>query len=184
MRSEDPDTLVAGLYVKIGDEIGRTRWLGRPPKLRDSELVCLAVAQALLGFVSEARGLRFARSDLAAMFPYLPERPGGNRRLRAAMPLVKKVICPFVADAGFWFDNHWIIHSTPVPCGMSRRTVKQSDMAAWADMGAVPRTPGSTGACACSWSAPRPGCRSLGPWPVRRSASGRYWPPCRPANPI
>ncbi len=29
--------------------------MGRPPRLSDSELVCLAVAQAVLGFHSEAR---------------------------------------------------------------------------------------------------------------------------------
>ncbi|MEV6593924.1 hypothetical protein [Streptomyces acidicola] len=32
----------AALSVKIDDEIGGTRWLGRPPLLTDSELVCLA----------------------------------------------------------------------------------------------------------------------------------------------
>ena len=42
------NTLLTGLYVKIDDEIGGTRWMGRPPLLTDSELVCLAVAQALL----------------------------------------------------------------------------------------------------------------------------------------
>lgn len=49
---------------------------GRPPLLSDSELVCLAVAQALLGDRSEAQWLRFARKRLAGMFPYLPQRSG------------------------------------------------------------------------------------------------------------
>jgi hypothetical protein len=40
----DLDTLVTALYVMIDDEIGDRRWLGRPPLLTDSELVCLAVA--------------------------------------------------------------------------------------------------------------------------------------------
>ncbi|MET8052743.1 hypothetical protein ABZU75_34615 [Streptosporangium sp. NPDC005286] len=60
----DLDTLVTALYVKIDDEIGETRWMGRPPLLSDSELVCLAVAQALLGYHSEARWLRYARKHL------------------------------------------------------------------------------------------------------------------------
>jgi hypothetical protein len=34
------------LYVEIDDEIGETRWMGRPPLLTDSEVVCLAVARA------------------------------------------------------------------------------------------------------------------------------------------
>jgi hypothetical protein len=53
------DALLTALYVKIDDKIGGTRWLGRPPQLTDSELVTLAVAQALLGFTSESRWLRF-----------------------------------------------------------------------------------------------------------------------------
>jgi hypothetical protein len=65
----DLNTLLTALYVKIDDEIGGRRWLGRPPVLTDSELVCLAVAQALLGCKSEARWLRFARAHLAGMFP-------------------------------------------------------------------------------------------------------------------
>jgi hypothetical protein len=50
----DLNTLLTALYVKI-DEIGGTRWLGRPPLLSDSELVCLAVAQALLGVSTTIR---------------------------------------------------------------------------------------------------------------------------------
>ncbi|GAA3484730.1 hypothetical protein GCM10018966_092620 [Streptomyces yanii] len=123
------DALLTALYVKIDDEIGGTRWLGRPPQLTDSELVTLAVAQALLGFTSESRWLRFVDSRLGAMFPYVPKQPGWNKRLRAALPLVKKAIRLLAVDTDFWFDNHWIIDSTPVECGRSRPTVKRSDMA-------------------------------------------------------
>ncbi len=103
--------------------------------LTDSELVCLAVAQALLGCKSEAQWLRFARVHLAAMFPYLPQRPGYNRRLRAALPLIKRVIRLLAADTDFWLDNVWIADSTPVECGRSRPAVQRSAMAAWANYG-------------------------------------------------
>jgi hypothetical protein len=59
--------LLTALYVKIDDEIGGTRWLGRPLQLTDSELVTLAMPQALLGFTSESRWLRFVDSRLGAM---------------------------------------------------------------------------------------------------------------------
>ncbi|MFD9631836.1 hypothetical protein ACFWW0_17865 [Streptomyces violascens] len=71
----DLNTLLTALYVKIDDEIGGTRCLGRPPLLSDSELVCLTVAQALLGYHSEARWLRYANKHLTDMFPYLPQQP-------------------------------------------------------------------------------------------------------------
>jgi hypothetical protein len=65
------DALLTTLYVKIDDELPGSRWTGRPPVLADSELVCLAVAQSLLGFTSEAHWLRYARKHLAGMFGYL-----------------------------------------------------------------------------------------------------------------
>ncbi|MGW2769944.1 IS982 family transposase, partial [Streptomyces sp. NPDC001275] len=53
------NTLVTALYVKIDDEwADLARLPGRPPKLSHSELLCLAVMQAMLGFHCEARWLR------------------------------------------------------------------------------------------------------------------------------
>jgi hypothetical protein len=129
------DTLLTALYVKIDDELAGARCLGRPPQLTDSELVCLAVAQALLGFHCEARWLRFARAHLHGMFPYLPDRPGYNKRLRSALPLVKRIIRLLAIDTDFWHDTVWITDSTPVPCGASRPTVKRSALAGWANYG-------------------------------------------------
>ncbi|MFC7641814.1 IS982 family transposase [Streptosporangium lutulentum] len=133
--TQDLNTLLTALYVKIDDKIGGSRSMGRPPLLSDSELVCLAVAQALLGHHSEARWLRFARTHLSGMFPYLPQQSGYNKRLRAALPLVKQMIRELATDSDFWFDNHWIVDSTPVPCGMSRPTVQRSNLASWAGYG-------------------------------------------------
>ena len=131
----DLNTLLTALYVKIDDEIGGTRCIGRPPLLSDSELVCLAVAQALLGYHSESRWLRYANKHLSGMFPYLPQRAGYNKRLRSALGLVKRLIRELAMDSDFWFDNHWITDSTPVPCGMSRPTVQRSGLAGWAGYG-------------------------------------------------
>jgi hypothetical protein len=131
----DLDTLITALYVKIDDEIGGTRWMGRPPQLSDSELVCLAVAQALLGYHSEARWLRYARKHLSGMFPYMPQQSGYNKRMRGALLLVKRMIRELAMDSDFWWDNHWITDSTPVPCGMSRPTVQRSNLAGCAGYG-------------------------------------------------
>jgi hypothetical protein len=40
--TNDIETLITALYVKVDDELGGRRWLSRPPVLTDSELVCLA----------------------------------------------------------------------------------------------------------------------------------------------
>jgi hypothetical protein len=121
--------------VKIDDELGGPRLLGRPPVLTDSELVCLAAAQALLGCTSEAHWLRYARKHLAGMFLYLPQQSGYNKRLRAALGLVKRVIRLLARSSDFWLDACWIADSTPVPCGMSRSTVQCSDRGGWAGYG-------------------------------------------------
>jgi Transposase DDE domain len=132
---KDIETLVTALYVKIDDEYGGIKRLGRPPKLSASELLCLAVAQALLGHRSECRWIRYATRHLSGLFPYLPTRSAYNKRLRSALPLVKRIICDLARDSDFWFDDHWIVDSTPIPCAMSRPSVKRSDLAGWASYG-------------------------------------------------
>jgi hypothetical protein len=88
----DLDTLVTALCVKIDDMLAKDRRPGHPARLSQPELVCLAVAQALLGFQSEHRWIRLALCHLRGAFPYLPHQPGYNKRLRAALPLIKQVI--------------------------------------------------------------------------------------------
>jgi hypothetical protein len=132
----DLDTLVIALYVKIDDEAaGIARLPGRPPKLSHSELICLAVMQAMLGFHSDARWLRYARKHYGHLFPFLPLQSGYNKRLRAALPQIKRIIRALARDTDFWHDTVWITDSTSVPCGMSRPTVRRSQAAGWANYG-------------------------------------------------
>jgi hypothetical protein len=60
----------------------------------------LAVAQVLLGVRSEARWLRFVPAHLPGAFPYLPGQSGYNKRLRAALPLIKQLIRVLALDTG------------------------------------------------------------------------------------
>jgi hypothetical protein len=131
----DINTLLTALYVKIDDWLGKPRRVGRPPKLSDAELLTMAVAQALLGIRSEARWLRFLPKHLPGAFPYLPGQSGYNKRMRAALPLLKKAIRLVAVDTDLWFDDVWVTDSTPVECGRSRPTVKRSDLAGWASYG-------------------------------------------------
>jgi Transposase DDE domain len=139
------DTLATALYVKTDDLLKESPYLapwrprvGIAPKLTDAELVTLAVLQALLGYTSESRWLRFARAHLGRLFPYLPGQPGYNKRLRAAAGLVTAVIRVLAADTSLWADDAWVVDSTPVECGRSRETVRRSDLAGWAQYGYCP----------------------------------------------
>lgn len=131
----DLNTLLTALYVKIDDWLEQPRRAGRPPRLSDAELLTVAVAQALLGIRSEARWLRFLPVHLPGAFPYLPGQSGYNKRLRAALPLLKRAIRVVAADTDLWHDDVWVTDSTPVECGRSRLTVQRSDLAGWAGYG-------------------------------------------------
>ena len=131
----DLDTLVTALYVTIDDLFGPRHGPGRKPKLSDAELVCLAVAQVLLGFDTERRWLRFAGQRLGHLFPYLPTPSAYNRRLRRAAVLVAVALGDLGARAPSWWDELRLVDSTPVPCATSRQTVHRSDLAGHAGYG-------------------------------------------------
>ena len=138
----DLDTLATALYVEADDLLKaypehvppRPR-IGIIPRISDAELITLAVMQALLGFTSEARWLRYARRSLRAMFPYLPGQSGYNKRLRRLGPAMNWLIGMLSRRSGICSDDVWIVDSTPVECARSRETVKRSDLAGWAEYG-------------------------------------------------
>jgi hypothetical protein len=105
------------------------------PQLSDAELVTLAVMQALLGFTSEARWIRYTHAHLRHLFPYLPQQSGYNKRLRAARGLIRHCTRVLAASTSLWADDVWVVDSTPVECARSRDTVKRSELAGWAEYG-------------------------------------------------
>ena len=138
----DLDTLATALYVRIDDLLKAwPQWapwrpaVGIAPELSDAEALTLAVLQALLGYVSEARWLRYARKHLAGLFPYLPGQPGYNKRLRRLAGTMCWLIRALAAGTSLWSDDVWVVDSTPVECGRSRETAKRSDLAGWAEYG-------------------------------------------------
>lgn len=136
--TKELETLLTELYVLIDDRVVLPRrGRGRRPELTDSELLCLAVAQMLLGFHSERRWMRYAHGNAAvrSMFPYLPRQSGYHKRLKAAQGLLCTTIRVLARDCPSWSDDLWITDATPVPCGTSRETVKRSDLAGHAGYG-------------------------------------------------
>lgn len=130
------ETLLTELYVFLDDHVVPPRQgRGRRPRLTDAELLTLAVAQALLGYHSEHRWMRFALVNLRGMFRYLPNQPGYHKRLKAARPLLAKAILALAEQCPSWFDDTWMTDATPLPCGMSRETVKRSELAGHAGYG-------------------------------------------------
>ena len=131
----DLDTLATALYVTTDDLLIQSPELaperpvvGIAPKLSDAELVTLAVMQALLGYTSEARFLRYADTHLRPSFPYLPTRSAYNKRLRHSSPMMQHIINHLSRVSPSFHDDLWLVDSTPVECGRSRQTVQRSDL--------------------------------------------------------
>lgn len=140
--TNDLDTLATALYVRTDDLLKEAPdlapWrprVGIAPRLTDAELVTLAVMQALLGFTSESRWLRHARTHLGHLFRYLPGQSGYNKRLRRAAALITTMIRMLAIDTTLWTDDVWVVDSTPVECGRSKQTVRRSELAGWAEYG-------------------------------------------------
>jgi hypothetical protein len=135
------DTLLTALYVHLEDRVlpalgwSREHRPGRKPVLSDAELVCLAVAQHLLGIASERRWIRWAHTYLRAVFPAIPGQSGFGKRLRAQAGLLAAVITELARDTPSWHDLLRLVDSTPLPCAASRETVKRSDLAGYAGYG-------------------------------------------------
>ncbi len=138
----DLDTLATALYARTDDLLkshpervpSRPR-VGIAPLISDAELVTMAVMQALLWFASEARWLRHASAHLRHLFPYLPQQPGYNKRLRRLASTLNWLTGMLARDTSVWTDDVWVVDSTPVECARSRDAVKRSDLAGWAEYG-------------------------------------------------
>ena len=136
------DAFATRLYVTVDDLLkDNPHWqperpaIGLAPILSDAELVTLAVIQALLGYTSERRFIRYAHTHLRPWFPFLPQRAGYNKRLTAAGPMMQHVISAIARDCPSWHDSLFLVDSTPVECGRSRQTAKRSDLAGYASYG-------------------------------------------------
>src|ERR1019366_6885071 len=182
----DMDTLATALYVRTDDLLKDSpqlaRWrpaVGIDPALSDAELVTLAVMQALLGYTSEVRGLRYAREHLRHLFPYLPQQPGYNKRLRRTAATIGCLISLLARDTTLWTDDVWVVDSTRwSAAGRGRPPAARS----WPDgpgTGTAPVPRGTSGACACICSPLCTACRPASRSPAPGPASARY---CRASS--
>jgi hypothetical protein len=131
----DLDTLLTAIYVLLDDFLPERSGPGRKPKITDAELIALAIAQVFLGVANDRQFLGFAIWRLGHLFPYLPQQPGYNKRLRALAPQIARAISYLAYVSPSIFDGLRLLDSTPVPCGASRETVKRSEFAGSAAYG-------------------------------------------------
>lgn len=102
------NTLLITLYVHRDDRVfpalgwSRDHVPGQKPRLNDVELVCLLVAQHLLGIASDRRWIRYAHTHLKGMFPALPQQSGYGKRVRKSGGMLAAVITELARDTPSW----------------------------------------------------------------------------------
>jgi hypothetical protein len=133
--SADLDALLTHVYVLVDDLLPSRRRFGRPARISDAELICLAVAQVLLDCPNERRFLRLAKRRLGHLFPYIPGQSGFNKRLRALTPQLLEAISLLARLSPSFCDRLRLLDSTPVACAASRETVRRSALAGFGGYG-------------------------------------------------
>jgi hypothetical protein len=136
----DLDTLLTALYVELDDRIipahqRRRRGPGRPPVVTDAELVCLAVAQALLRFHDERHWIRAAAGRVGHLFPRLLSRSQYGDRLKQAAPLLEAAMRWLAAATPATAEPLRLLDGTPIGCGQSKLTTNRSNLFGWAGIG-------------------------------------------------
>ncbi|HEY0316866.1 MAG TPA: hypothetical protein VGC49_01085 [Solirubrobacterales bacterium] len=145
-------------------------------------MIALAIAQVFLGVANDRQFLGFAIWRLGHLFPYLPQQPGYNKRLRALAPQIARAINYLAYVSPSIFDGLRLLDSTPLPCGASSsrgppptaiaEAIRASSGAFASICSAPPTAP--TG-----WSATAPA-----PCPGSSRGSGCDCSPCRPGSGI
>ena len=138
----DLDTLLIAVYCAACSlfpappEPRRRR--GRPQKITDNELICLMVAQMLLGVPSERRFLPIAGWRLAHLFPRLPAQTTYNERCRGLAPKLVILWRAIACELPGFHDSLLLLDTTPLPCGQSTATVNRSQLAPYCGFGYSP----------------------------------------------
>ena len=132
----DLDTLVIAVYCAACSLFPAARKRrGRPQQVTDNELLCLMVAQMLLGQPSDRRFLAVAKRRLDHLFPTLPSQSRYNERCRQLAPELVTLWRAIACELPGFHDTLSFVDTTPLPCGQSVSTVNRSELAPWCGFG-------------------------------------------------
>jgi hypothetical protein len=127
------DALLCAVIVLLSEMLP-PRERRRCPAPAVAELICLAIAQVLLGYSSERHWLRAAPKHVGHCSRRILDQSGDTRRRQLGPQLIEAVL--LVAHiSGAAHDDFKRIDSTHVPVAQSRETVKRSAFAGFAEYG-------------------------------------------------
>ena len=130
----DLDLLLIAVFC-TADDLLPTRVGNGKRILTDAEVVTIAVAQAIMGIVSDERFLAVAGRRLSHLFPRLPKRPGYYKRRARLSDTIEALIAVFARDSPGFHDDLVLVDSTPIECARSIETTRRSRLADAADYG-------------------------------------------------
>ena len=133
----DLDTLLIAVYCAACTlfPAPARRSRGRPQLVTDNELLCLMVAQMLLGQPSDRRFLSVAERRLGHLFPQRPSQSRYNERCRQLAPKLVTLWRAIAYELPGFHDPLSYVDTTPLPCGQSVQTVNRSELAPWCGFG-------------------------------------------------
>ena len=127
---QDLETFLTTLYVRVDDLYQQMiapqmpAHGGPPPKLSDSEMLCLGLAaqwRSGVQWKTERGCLRYVRKHLHAMFPGLTSQSAFNRRLRrlwGGFILLQQAVAQQLMSA----DEYEMMDAVPVPVAHGARS--------------------------------------------------------------
>ena len=130
----DLDLLLIAVFCTADDLLPKRVGNGKRI-LTDAEVVTIAVAQAIMGIVSDERFLAVAGRRLCHLFPRLPKRPGYYKRRARLSDTIEALIAVFARDSPGFHDDLVLVDSTPLECARSIETTRRSQLADAADYG-------------------------------------------------
>jgi hypothetical protein len=140
------ETLVVAAYV-FATSLSIPR-PGPPGLISDSELIALAVAQAITGLSSDRQFLGIVGRLLPGWFPHLPEQTQYNRRLRRLTPQITTVqltLAQLIAEGQVRLVDGTLISCANYPAAPRRASSRLTRPTATA-------RPRAFSCGACAWS--------------------------------
>ena len=124
----DLDLLLTAVFCTADDLLPEKAKNARR-SVTDAEVVTLAVAQAIMGIVTDREFLAVARHRLMDLFPKLPNQPGYWKRRIRLTETIEWLTGVFATDSLGHTDQVVLLDSTPVECGRSVETARRSQLA-------------------------------------------------------
>lgn len=103
------------------------RIAGAKPGFSDSEVLTLMLSIDFFEFASERRYISFIRANYSDLFPTLPDQSQFNRRSRNLCYLLEELRRDWSEVLGVFWENHFLLDTTPVISVGYRRDKSRSN---------------------------------------------------------